>query len=78
MAFKDSLQAVELLLLLGKNIDLVSVLDMLSEVIGEDVELLMEDRLRRRVERYLRMRIKRTLLGYLNGALAIYLVCVSW
>ena len=66
---KDRFESIKLFGLLGEYLDLVSVFDMLSEVIGEDVELLMEDRLRHRVERDLRMCIKRTLVGYLDGLL---------
>ena len=39
---------------------------MLLEVIRQDIELLMEYRLRRRVKGYLAMRRKRTLLRHLD------------
>ena len=67
LRLEDSLQAIELFLLLGQYIDFVSVLNMFLQVIREDVELLMEQRLRHRVERNLRMRAEGALLVEFNS-----------
>ena len=48
---KDCFETVELLLLFGEDIDFVPFLDMLAQVVCQDIELLMEDRLRYGVER---------------------------
>ena len=56
LGFKDRFQAIELLLLLGEDIDFVAIFDVLAQVVREDVELLVEHRLRLRLESNLAMR----------------------
>ena len=67
LCLKDRFQTIELLLLFSQQIDLVAVLDMLFEVLCQDVELLMEDRLGNRIKRHLRVLRERTLLVQLDG-----------
>ena len=67
LRLKDRLQTIELFLLFSQQIDLVSVLDMPFQVICQDIELLMEDRLWDGVKRNLCMLRKRTLFVDLDG-----------
>ena len=64
---KDSRKSVELFLLLGKDINRVALFDMLAQVVREQVELLVEHRLRHDIKGYLRVLDKRALVRHLDG-----------
>ena len=72
ISLKDRLQAIELFLLLRKDVYLVAVGYMTPDIFGEKVELLMEDRLRHGVERDLAMCGESTLLVQFNGSALFY------
>ena len=64
---KDSRKSVELFLLLGKDINRVALFDMLAQVVRQQVELLVEHRLRHDIKGYLRVLDKRALVRHLYG-----------
>ena len=63
---EDRFESIKLFLLLGEDIDFVSIVDMFAQILRQDIELLMEYRLRYGIKTDLRVLRKRTLLGYLN------------
>ena len=65
VGFHDRFEAVQLFLLFRQDIDLVSLFLMAPDVLRQEVELLVEDRLRQGVEGYLAVVREITLLPYL-------------